>query len=415
MIAEDNNLILGIDESWSTDYLVAMRGWVLSKTDPVESMEVCVNGVQIPVTWHPRPDILAAHPGHHAQNCGFVVEIPRITNHEALFKIGTRNSAMQKTISIQGSKPTVGGDFSDASTLFNEFIQKVNDERLHVLEIGSRIVSPGSSSKRSLFPNAASYTGFDYYPDANTDVVGDAHQLSKYFGDRKFDAIFSISVFEHLAMPWVVAQEINRVLEVGGITFHGTHNAWPIHEQPWDFWRFSDEALKVLFSPAIGFETIKAGYFEPVRIYFAESRSGTGQETVPTVDAFGGVAILSRKVANGNPNRFCWNATVGEIIGAETHYPSPAHISPTKTEPVQSASAKETEQNTIIQPAIQPAQVDMQSQQYQDKIQRLQKRIKNLKTKLEASENEIAAMKTSKFWQIRSQWLKLKQSVFNKH
>ncbi|MEP0956670.1 sulfotransferase family protein [Leptolyngbya sp. FACHB-1515] len=44
----------------------------------------------------------------------------------------------------------------------------------------------------------------------------------------------------------------------------------------------------------------------------------------------------------------------------------------------------------------------------QDTIQRLRKRVKNLEAKLEASENEVVAMKTSKFWQLRSHWMKLK-------
>ncbi|MBD1852264.1 methyltransferase domain-containing protein [Leptolyngbya sp. FACHB-711] len=47
--------------------------------------------------------------------------------------------------------------------------------------------------------------------------------------------------------------------------------------------------------------------------------------------------------------------------------------------------------------------------EHQETIQRLRKRVKNLKIKLEDSENQIKAMKTSKFWKLRSQWLKLKQ------
>lgn len=77
------------------------------------------------------------------------------------------------------------------------------------------------------------------------------------------------------------------------------------------------------------------------------------------------------------------------------------------------------ESNDCIQPlhaALETEQearrlLQAQIQEYQETIQRLRKRVKNLKTKLENSEKEIAAMKTSKFWQIRSQWLKLKQSV----
>jgi hypothetical protein len=180
------------------------------------------------------------------------------------------------------------------------------------------VVSPGSSSKRALFPGARSYTGFDYYPDANTDVVGDAHKLAQYFGKQRFDAIFSLSVFEHLAMPWVVAMEINKLLEVGGLTYHASHFAWPLHEVPWDFWRFSDEGMKVLFSPALGFEVVQAGLFSPMRLHL--DQMVPEQEMMPFHPAFGSVAILARKVAELDWERFKWETNVREVAG-DSHYP----------------------------------------------------------------------------------------------
>lgn len=57
------------------------------------------------------------------------------------------------------------------------------------------------------------------------------------------------------------------------------------------------------------------------------------------------------------------------------------------------------------------SQAEAKKQEHQETIQRLRKRVSNLKTKVEDAEHEIAAMKTSKFWQVRSQWLRLKQSV----
>ena len=64
-------------------------------------------------------------------------------------------------------------------------------------------------------------------------------------------------------MPWVVAAEINKVLKVGGLTFHSTHFAFPIHERPWDFWRYTDQALRILFSPPLGFEVIRCELRHP--------------------------------------------------------------------------------------------------------------------------------------------------------
>jgi 2-polyprenyl-3-methyl-5-hydroxy-6-metoxy-1,4-benzoquinol methylase len=52
------------------------------------------------------------------------------------------------------------------------------------------------------------------------DIVGDAHKLSSYFENGKqFDIVFSSAVFEHFAMPWIVATEIAKILKVGGFVF----------------------------------------------------------------------------------------------------------------------------------------------------------------------------------------------------
>ena len=89
--------------------------------------------------------------------------------------------------------------------------------------------------------------------------------LSSYFnGVEKFDIIYSSACFEHFAMPWVVSTEIAKLLKVGGIVFIETHFSFSSHERPWHFFQFSDMALKVLFSEALGFECIEAGMSNPM-------------------------------------------------------------------------------------------------------------------------------------------------------
>src|SRR4051812_7484748 len=127
-----------------------------------------------------------------------------------------------------------------------------NKPGMRILEIGSREVTGKSTARQELA--LAEYVGFDYYPGANVDVVGDAHKLSTYFDkDEKFDIIFSSACFEHFAMPWIVATEIAKLLKVGGVLIVETHFAFVAHERPWIFFQFSDMALKTLFSPALGF------------------------------------------------------------------------------------------------------------------------------------------------------------------
>ncbi len=313
----DDEIEIGISHSWSTDTGIGIRGWLKIERGPIEKIEIMVGDVTVPITsWHEQPDNTGCKP---KVKCNFYVQIPRIAQHQATINVTQADKIFSRNAHFMGSPPVPPANYPDGSTLYLEFIKRVNDEKLNVLEIGSRIASPNGKSKRSLFPNAASYTGFDYYPDSNTDVVGDAHKLSSYFGDRKFDAVFSLVVLEHLAMPWVVAMEINKVLRMGGITFHETPFAWPAHARPWDFWRCSDEGLKVLFSSAMGFETIRAGMHSPLRMTFDELHDG--QEVFPEGFCYGGSTIISKKVAEVNRDKFRWDVNLEDVLETGSHYP----------------------------------------------------------------------------------------------
>lgn len=133
-----------------------------------------------------------------------------------------------------------------------QFFDRLGDPGYdRILEIGSRARS--GLARRDLF-EGKQYTGFDVLDGPNVDIIGDAHSLSAHFAAESFDAVYSISTFEHLAMPWKVALELNHVLRMGGIAYFMTHQALGMHDMPWDFWRFSDTAWDSLFNDFTGFK-----------------------------------------------------------------------------------------------------------------------------------------------------------------
>jgi hypothetical protein len=134
-----------------------------------------------------------------------------------------------------------------------------------VLEIGSRARS--AVTRRDQIPSHLNYVGCDILAGTNVDVVADAHELAAVFGRGQFVAAMSFSVFEHLAMPWKVALELNHVLQPGGLVFTSTHQTWPLHEEPWDFWRFSQFSWQTLFNAATGFELVETACGEPAHIH----------------------------------------------------------------------------------------------------------------------------------------------------
>jgi SAM-dependent methyltransferase len=136
-----------------------------------------------------------------------------------------------------------------------------------ILEVGSREVT-GPSTARARFARA-DYCGFDCYPGANVDVVGDAHQLSSHVPTNHYDIVFSSACFEHFEQPWIVAAEIAKVLKVGGIVFIETHFSFSSHERPAHFFHFTDLGLKSLFPKQSGINCIDAGMSNPVVARFS--------------------------------------------------------------------------------------------------------------------------------------------------
>jgi SAM-dependent methyltransferase len=198
---------------------------------------------------------------------------------------------------------------------FEDFLQGLSGPSSSVLEIGSRAVS--DTTRRGLFNRSTRYVGMDIMAGPNVDVVGDAHELSRLFPQERFDGVFSLSVFEHLLMPWKVVLEINAVLKPGGLVYVLTHPTWPPHELPWDFWRFQPNSFWALFNRATGFELLSCTTFEPARLIPAATGLHLGG-TVKTECPMGVVALA--KKSGPCDERLAWPVTISEITS--TMYPS---------------------------------------------------------------------------------------------
>lgn len=202
----------------------------------------------------------------------------------------------------------------------NYLVEFGNKKGMRILEIGSREVT-GESNARARFSNAE-YVGFDYYPGRNVDVVGDAHKLSQYFANQEFDVIFTSACFEHFAMPWIVAAEMNKLLKVGGLVLVETHFSFSSHERPWHFFQFSDMGLRVLFPEAMGIQCIEAGMSNPIVGRF--SALADRYLRFNRVRAlYCHSAFLGRKVYAVQD--FSWSdLDIDQVVG-DSKYPKPVH------------------------------------------------------------------------------------------
>ncbi|MBW9276060.1 MAG: class I SAM-dependent methyltransferase [Candidatus Thiodiazotropha sp. (ex. Lucinisca nassula)] len=199
--------------------------------------------------------------------------------------------------------------------VFNHFIESVNDmEQATLLEIGSRNVT--GVVWREVFSPTVEYTGMDIHPGENVDVTGDVHTLSSLLPGEHYDAVFSVSVFEHLAMPWQAVIEINKVLKTGGLFYISTHPVRPPHELPWDFWRFSQETFKTLLNEKTGFEILECEEGTPGRILsLSRDHTTSGIHLVPINLS---IAVLARKTGVPDPG-LSWEIPVSSML--QTSYP----------------------------------------------------------------------------------------------
>ncbi len=286
-----------IDESAVYFERLHLRGWAWHAAQPITRVEISFPdfGVTLPVAsfGQPSADVAAGlgATASHARFDEWIVGPAEVLGHPFVMRFTLADGSV-----------VIGEDALTNAARGDPYFQSWENFWMHVakfesgtvLEIGSRARS--AITRKHRVPSHLKYVGLDILDGPNVDVVGDAHELSRVMSGQKFVAIFSTSVFEHLLMPWKVALEMNKVLEVGGIVYTSTHQAWPLHDAPWDFWRFSNTTWQAIFNPATGYEIVEAVMGEPGRLHACRTSPVT--RSLPDNPAYLGSASIVRKVAN---------------------------------------------------------------------------------------------------------------------
>jgi SAM-dependent methyltransferase len=79
---------------------------------------------------------------------------------------------------------------------------------------------------------------------AHADLIGDAHRLPIRNGMAGLAVM--VEVLEHLADPAAAVGECHRVLQPGGMLIITAPQYWHVHKHPADYYRFTDEGLRLL-------------------------------------------------------------------------------------------------------------------------------------------------------------------------
>ena len=161
--------------------------------------------------------------------------------------------------------------------------------------------------------------GVDVHEGIGIDHIVDVHCLSQAVEPGSFAIVYSRSVLEHVALPWLVALECSRVLKVGGLALHSAPWIWPTHASPNDFWRFSPAGLEQLFSSALGFELLASGSSGPA-VVMPHPAWREEYVRMPTMSSDAESWIVVRKVAESDA-KASWPYDAAAGIATARRYP----------------------------------------------------------------------------------------------
>jgi len=123
---------------------------------------------------------------------------------------------------------------------------------------GYRVLDVGCGPK-PYYPffaeRASEYVGVDVVAHAAADLVGRVESIP--VGDGEFDVVLCTQVLEHCDDPVQAVRELRRVTAPGGRVLASTHGVQWYHPSPEDYWRWTHEGLKRLFSTSAEWDSLE--------------------------------------------------------------------------------------------------------------------------------------------------------------
>ena len=315
----------GIDAYWVDASGVHLRGWAHHGDEPVLQIALERGGARVAQAPVPRPDLQAFWPGvPTVVDAGFDLYLPGPADApvELVLTTASGEHRTRPTLPDHPLPAPVGDAEADRRAFADTLAALLADAPDGpVLAIGLRSEDGVEVSELRAVLSGRELVVLDVHPGTGVDVVGDAHDLVGALPGRTFAAVCSAMVLEHVVAPWLVAEQVNRVLVTDGLSAHVAPTAWPEHALPNDFWRFTTGGLAELFGPRTGFDVLAVGSYGELRLHPVGSWVDLGQRAMPTHGTPGASWVVARKSAELPAGAVRWPYDLAEGLAVARAYP----------------------------------------------------------------------------------------------
>ena len=135
----------------------------------------------------------------------------------------------------------------------------LNAELLQIAPLASgKLLDIGCGNKpyQRMLENVDAYIGCDIVQSSQNKVDVMSSAMSLPFCTESFDTVFSSQVIEHVEDHQALCDETYRVLKAGGYFLLTGPMYWHLHEEPYDFFRFTKHGFRHVLEKS-GFELVK--------------------------------------------------------------------------------------------------------------------------------------------------------------
>ena len=161
-------------------------------------------------------------------------------------------------------------------------IRKFNDRSIrdyarsvrhkHILEIGSGTAEYGKDyySAKRYFDKSNTFVQSDINPEYGHQII----DITDMDFENEYDLILCMNVLEHVYDYQLGIKNMHRALKPGGELIIFVPMFYPLHDEPHDYWRFTEHALRRMLEDFEIVEFRHKGLREMSVAYFLVGRKG---------------------------------------------------------------------------------------------------------------------------------------------